>query len=75
MWYYSEDINHDILLFMPVSVYIVYVEARMLNELTLKEAGGGGGPKWPTGQTNVCHFSHGHAMVTKNLDFIHKHPN
>ena len=24
---------------------------------------------------NVCHFSHGHAMVTKNLDFIHKHPN
>ena len=38
--------------------------------LTLKEAGG---PKWPTGQENVCHFSHGHAMVTKILDFIHKH--
>ena len=38
--------------------------------LTLKEAGGG--PKWPTGQENVCHFSHGHAMLTKILDFIHK---
>ena len=23
----------------------------------------------------VCHFSEGHAMVTKILDFIHKHPN
>ena len=23
----------------------------------------------------VCHFSQGHTMVTKNLDFIHKHPN
>ena len=34
-----------------------------------------GGPKWPTGQENVCHFSHGHAMVTKILDFIHKHLN
>ena len=39
--------------------------------LTLKEAGGG--PKRPTGQETVCHFSHGHAMVTKILDFIHKH--
>ena len=36
------------------------------------KGGGGGGPKWPTGQENVCHFSHGHAMVTKILDFIHK---
>ena len=34
-----------------------------------------GGPKWPTGQENVCLFSHGHAMVTKILDFIHKHLN
>ena len=41
--------------------------------LTLKEAGGG--PKVPTGQEIVCHFSQGHAMVTKSLDFIHKHPN
>jgi hypothetical protein len=30
-------------------------------------------PKWPTGQENVCHFTHGHAMVTEILDFIHKH--
>ena len=35
---------------------------------------GGGGPKVPTGQEIVCYFSQGHAMVTKNLDFIHKHP-
>ena len=26
-----------------------------------------GGSKWPAGQENVCHFSHGHAMVTKFL--------
>ena len=46
-----------------------------LKTLTLKDAGEGGGPKVPTGQEIVCHFSQGHAMVTKSLDFIHKHPN
>ena len=35
----------------------------------------GGGPKVPAGQEIVCHFSQGHAMVTKILDFIHKHSN
>ena len=34
-----------------------------------------GGPKVPSGQEMVCHFSQVHAMVTKILDFIHKHPN
>ena len=32
---------------------------------------GCGGPKVPTGQEIVCHFSQGHAMVTKIIDFIH----
>ena len=31
-----------------------------------------GDPKWPTGQEIVCHFSHGRAIITKILDFIHK---
>ena len=41
--------------------------------LTLKDMGGG----WnhPTGQEIACHFSQDHTMVTKFLDFIHKHPN
>ena len=40
--------------------------------LTLKDMGG-----WnhPAGQEITCHFSQDHAMVTKILDFIHKHPN
>ena len=42
---------------------------KRLRILTLKEAGGA---KWPTGQENVCHFSHGQAMVIKILDFFHK---
>jgi hypothetical protein len=29
----------------------------------------------PAGQEIVCHFSQGHAVVTKILDFIHKHSN
>ena len=37
--------------------------------------GGGGGPKVPAGQEIACHFSQDHAMVTKILDFIHKHLN
>ena len=41
----------------------------------LNPKGGGDGPKVPAGQEIVCHFSQDHAMVTKNLDFIHKHPN
>ena len=41
--------------------------------LTLKDPGGGG---WnpPIGQEIACHFSQDHAMVTKILDIIHKHP-
>ena len=42
-------------------------------ESSLKEAGGG--PKVPAGQEIACHFSQDHTMVTKILDFIHKHPN
>ena len=41
----------------------------------LNPKGGEGGPKVPAGQEIVCHFSQGHAMVTKILDFIHKHSN
>ena len=37
--------------------------------------GGRGGSKVTAGQEVVCHFSQGHAMVTKHLDFIHKHAN
>ena len=37
--------------------------------------GCGGGPKVPGGQEIVSHFSQGYAMVTKILDFNHKHPN
>ena len=37
--------------------------------------GGGGGPKVPAGQEIACHFSQDCAMVTKILDFIHKHLN
>ena len=40
--------------------------------LTLKDAGG---PKVLTGQEIACHFSQDHTVVTKILDFIHKHPN
>ena len=36
---------------------------------------GGGDPKVTTGREIVCHFSQSRAMVTKNLDFIHMHPN
>ena len=41
---------------------------------TLKDAGEEG-LKVPTGQVIICHFSQGHAVVTKILDFIHKHSN
>jgi hypothetical protein len=34
----------------------------------------GGGWNPPIGQEIACHFSHDHTMVTKFLDFIHKHP-
>ena len=37
--------------------------------------GGRGGPKVPSGFSIGCHFSQDHAMVTKILDFIHKHLN
>ena len=40
---------------------------------SVKEAGGG--PKVPSGFSIGCHFSQDHAMVTKILDFIHKHLN
>ena len=39
--------------------------------LTLIEPGGWWNP--PIGQEIACHFSQDHAMVTKILDFIHKH--
>ena len=42
------------------------------NSLTLKDAGGG---IPPIGQEIACHLSQDHAMVTKILNFIHKHPN
>ena len=45
-----------------------YIKVVQYPSLTLNDAGGG--PKVPTGQEIVCHFSQGHAMVTKNLDFI-----
>ena len=35
---------------------------------------GGGGWNPPIGQEIACHFSQDHTMVTKFLDFIHKHP-
>ena len=41
--------------------------------LTLKDAGGEGGPKVPIGFSIGRHLSQDHAMVTKILDFIHKH--
>ena len=40
--------------------------------LTLKDPGGGWNPS--IGQEIACHFSQDHAMVTKILDIIHKHP-
>ena len=40
--------------------------------LTLKD--GGGGLIQSIGQENACNFSQDHTMVTKFLDFIHKHP-
>ena len=43
-----------------------------LTSLTLKAAGGG--RIQPIGQEITCHFSQDHTMVTKLLDFIHKHP-
>ena len=39
--------------------------------LTLSE---GGGSMCPYGFSIDCHFSQDHAMVTKILDFINKHP-
>ena len=43
-----------------------------LNILTLKEAGGV--QKGPYGFSIGCHFSQDHAMITKILGFINKHP-
>ena len=43
------------------------------NNQPLNPKVGGGGPKVPAGQEIVCHFSQDHTMVTKILDFIHKH--
>ena len=36
---------------------------------------GGWGWNPPIGQEITCHFSQDYAMVTKILDYIHKHPN
>ena len=43
----------------------------IMQGLTLVEAGGGS--KCPIGQEIGSHFSQDHPMVTKFLDFIHKH--
>ena len=43
--------------------------------LIVNPKGGGGGLKVPAGQEIACHFSQDHTVVTKILDFIHKHPN
>ena len=50
------------------------ISSRLLSDINPKGCRGGG-PKVPSGQKIVCHFSQGHAMVTTILDFIHKHPN
>ena len=46
-----------------------------LKVVCVNPKGGGGCPKVTAAQEIVCHFSQGHPMVTKNLDFILKHPN
>jgi hypothetical protein len=52
-----------------------HTQRKLLNfENWVNQKGGVGGPKVPAGQI-ACHFSQDHAMVTKILDFIHKHPN
>ena len=42
--------------------------------LAFNPKGWGGGAKVPAGQKIVCHLSQSHALATKDLDFIHKHP-
>ena len=56
------------------SDYEVYVD-HPSNTVSINPKRCGGGSKWPTGQEIACHFSQDHAMVTKILDFIHKHLN
>ena len=51
---------------------ICYIESMTMH---INPKGGGGGPKVPAGQEIACHFSQDCAMVTKILDFIHKHLN
>ena len=48
---------------------------KSIKNINPKRPGGGGGLRQPIGQEIACHFSQDHAMVTKILDFIHKHPN
>ena len=43
--------------------------------LGINPKGVGGASKCPIGQKIGYHFPQDHAMVTKILDFIHKHPN
>ena len=45
----------------------------MFIRYVFKPKGCGGGPKVPGGQEIVCHFSQGHAMITKILDFRDVH--
>ena len=54
---------------------LIFSRVRVLHLDRLNPKGGGGGSKCPIGQEIRSHFPQDHAMVTKILDFIHKHPN
>ena len=56
--------------YLRFATWIGQIQSKLLNP-----KGGGGGSKCPIGQEIGSHFSQDHAMVTKILDFIHKHPN
>ena len=53
----------------------IYVNSSTLLQTVLTQKNpGGGGENSPIGQEIACYFSQDHAMVTKLLDFIYKHP-
>ena len=49
-------------------------KGKKLSKKDVNPEGCGGGSKCPYGFLIGCHFSQDHAMVTKILDFINKHP-
>ena len=61
--------------FIPLNPALLWPKLGTDVNSILNPKGGGGGPKVPAGQEIACHFSQDHAMVTKILDFIHKHLN